>query len=434
MSATPSRPTGVEAKSNANGRRVDATPSKRNSAANALVNDETLTTPSADRLNRTPSSTKHNKMLLDELPGFMTPLHKRDRNSQPNKTPSSRSDRSKLHFATPAFLRRTTAPLPAVNENGEWKVEPIKLPRKPLARGLSNMVASLRKLEEETFDDELEAMREMEEMEASGGPMFTPALSRKTNPTKNATTPTTGADQTDKGESDTAEITMAPQEKNVTEDGHLGAEKQGQQPQRPERPVLLGGFDDEDLFDSQDEEQLDRGQPLRVFRKKGQKRTTRRVNIRPARVKRPSAVSDEDDDSRSGEGNVVVPETQSDSTKLVGGGQKGNDALLEDGSDSEDGSDFEHDNDDHDYDDDDVDDTKNKKKTNKDNKTTRTAKSNATAKEKNDKDKDEKEEGIIKKGLRKVKATAHANFKRLKLRNSGAKGGPAHNSRFRRRR
>jgi DNA replication regulator SLD2 len=32
-----------------------------------------------------------------------------------------------------------------------------------------------------------------------------------------------------------------------------------------------------------------------------------------------------------------------------------------------------------------------------------------------------------------VNAVAHQNFKRLKLRNSGARGGPAHNSRFRRR-
>jgi len=39
-------------------------------------------------------------------------------------------------------------------------------------------------------------------------------------------------------------------------------------------------------------------------------------------------------------------------------------------------------------------------------------------------------DGRIKTAARKVNALAHANFKRLKLRNSGAKGGPAHNSRF----
>ena len=41
-------------------------------------------------------------------------------------------------------------------------------------------------------------------------------------------------------------------------------------------------------------------------------------------------------------------------------------------------------------------------------------------------------DGKIRKVARKVNAMAHQNFKRLKLRNSGAKGGPAHNSRFRR--
>ncbi|KAM7186981.1 DNA replication/checkpoint protein [Naviculisporaceae sp. PSN 640] len=430
LSATPSSSAGDDARTNLNARRVDATPSKRNGSADALVNDETLTTPSADRLNRTPSSTRHNKMLLDELPGFTTPLHKRDRNSQPNKTPSSRSGSGKLHFATPAFLRRTTAPLPALDENGEWKIEPIKLPRKPLVRGLSNMVASLRKLEEEALDEELEAMREMEEME---GGVFAHAPSRKPKHT-NTTKPTTGAGQPGKGGSDTAGATAVSEGNNTTENGESGAQTQTQQQQRPERPVLLGGFDDEDLFDSQDEEQLDRGQPLRVFKKKGQKRTTRRVNIRPIRFKGPSAPTGEDDDSDGVGGNEVVPETQFDSTKLADG-QEGDDALLQDGPDSEGGSDFEHDNDDHDYDDDDVDETKKKKTNKKDTKTTGTAKSTAMAKkEKQENDKDGNGEGIIRKGIRKVKATAHANFKRLKLKNNGAKGGPGHNSRFRRRR
>jgi hypothetical protein len=42
-------------------------------------------------------------------------------------------------------------------------------------------------------------------------------------------------------------------------------------------------------------------------------------------------------------------------------------------------------------------------------------------------------DGKIRTGVSKVTALANQNFKRLKLRNSGAKGGPAHNSRFRRR-
>jgi DNA replication regulator SLD2 len=43
-------------------------------------------------------------------------------------------------------------------------------------------------------------------------------------------------------------------------------------------------------------------------------------------------------------------------------------------------------------------------------------------------------DGKIRSVARKVTAAAHQNFKRLKLRNSGAKGPVAHNSRFRRKR
>jgi DNA replication regulator SLD2 len=50
------------------------------------------------------------------------------------------------------------------------------------------------------------------------------------------------------------------------------------------------------------------------------------------------------------------------------------------------------------------------------------------------KTKDRTGEGRVKTAARKVGAMAHANFKRLKLRNSGSKGGVAHNSRFRRKR
>ena len=40
---------------------------------------------------------------------------------------------------------------------------------------------------------------------------------------------------------------------------------------------------------------LDRGQPLRVFKKKGQMRTIRRVNSRPTRAKRPASQPDPGD-------------------------------------------------------------------------------------------------------------------------------------------
>lgn len=276
------------------------------------------------------------------------------------------------------------------------------------------MVASLRKLKEEALDDELEAMREME-MESEEA-MF--AASRKSRPTA-----TNGAAA---AQSEAAARSGKQSEAVAIQEGTL------QHKQSLEKPVLLGGFDDENLYDSQEEEQLDRGQPLRVFKKKGQKRTTRRVNIRPTRAKRPSVNTndDNDDDSENGgkaDDDQVVPETQFDATKLGGGVGGDSDPLSggSSGSESDDGgSDFEHADSNDDYDGDETKKTSKRKAT----KLTKQQPKQTTAKDK------EKEEGIVKKGIRKVKATAHANFKRLKLKNSGARGGPGYNSRFRRRR
>jgi hypothetical protein len=159
-----------------------------------------------------------------------------------------------------------------------------------------------------------------------------------------------------------------------------------------QRSLPLGGFDDEAIYDSPDEEQLDRnGNPLRVFKKKGQKRTTRRVNIRPTISKRPAnptgnVAEDEDDGD-------VVPETQAG----VG------DADFEAANLSSD-SEF-------------------------DEAPARGAKTKAATSSKAP-----KKEGTVKKVARKVNELAHANFHRLKLRQNGAKGGPGYNSRFRRRR
>ncbi|KAK1829386.1 putative dna replication regulator sld2 protein [Podospora conica] len=330
------------------------------------------------------------------IQGLTTPLHERHRNAVGKRTPSSSRSVSKLQFGTPAFLRRTTAPLPPVDENGEWKVGPLRLPKKPIARSLSSIVAGLRKIEDEALDEELDVLREME-MEAAG----------MAPPPKKAT-PAPPVEGEEAAADDGAEV----------EDSQV---KEPELP-RPDRPVLLGGFDDENAYDSSADEQLDRGQPLRVYKKKGQKRTTRRSYLKPTRTKRPlTAAGEEEDEDEDG----VVLETQFDATKAAaGGGEELGDGLLS-------GSDFDEDESD--------DDGAEKKKAK--------AKKDKKAKEKKDKEKakakgkekdkgkgEEKEEGTVKKAVRKVKATAHANFKRLKLRQGGAKGGAAHNSRFRRRR
>jgi len=323
-----------------------------------VVEPQTLATPrkggdpvDLDRieLGRTPRSAgKH--PLLD---AFWTPLKKTDGNSQSATTPSSHS---KLHFSTPAFLKRN--PLPPVDENDEFEsVPPARLPRKPLVRGLSAIVASLRKVEEEKLDDDLEALREMEEAE-NPNPRPKPQPAPAAAPAAAATT--------------------AAKEQILAADSQAGQ-------------LPLGGFDDEGMYDSPTEEQLDtNGQPLRIFKKKGQKRTTKRVNMKPVRAKRPAGSYDEAEDEAE-----TVPETQ-----VPAGEPTDPDAEFKAAEESASEAEAR---------------TKKKKK-------------KKPAKEA------KKSDGPVKKAARKVNELAHANFKRLKLKNSGAKGKPGFNSKFRRRR
>ncbi|KAH8903673.1 hypothetical protein BR93DRAFT_176426 [Coniochaeta sp. PMI_546] len=389
---TPSRPrTGdFDGENGENGENGDkslpaqlaATPRKNKSGTRS----GSITTP-AHRHGRTPMSTSKRAILDNFL--LFTPLKNRDGNGGASfasrigittaavatdkengtslTTPKGPQSASKSLFATPAFLKRGHKPLDPVGEDAEVEeVRPLRLPRKPLARGLSSVVAGLRKLEEEKLDDEMEAMREAE-MEMEGSSMPPPAKKQKVD------------DRRDVG--------------REVVDGMGPVEVEDSQVQ--DKPVLLGGFDDEGLLDSDVEEQLDRGQPLRIFKKKGQKRTTRRVNMKPTRARRPTTQPGE---GESDDEEEVVPETQVATTKE--GGEEDVEVLS--------GSDFEEEEEQEAL----------KKK----------------AKTKKGKKDAEETEGTVKKAVRKVKATAHANFKRLKLKNYGAKGGPGVNSRFRRRR
>ncbi|KAM0420622.1 hypothetical protein ACHAPT_011538 [Fusarium lateritium] len=294
------------------GNRVNATPTKRS----ATMDEE-----ASDRLGRTPMSSSKRQRLNH----FMTPLKNRDGNVDA-VTPSSVS---KLQFDTPAFLKRNS--LPVLDENGDFDAPaPLRLPRKPFTRGLSEIVASLRKVEEDTLDDDLDALRDIEN-EETGEPKPKTLFPPK------------------------------PKDDVLVEDSQT-------------RQLPLGGFDDEGMYDSPVEDGLDRdGNPMRTYKKKGQKRTTRLVKMRPTRTKRPANMGE---GPGSDVENDAIPETQ---------------AL--DGADGE--SDFEK--------------PKEKKPA-------------------------AKKEGTVKKAARKVNELAHANFQRLKLKNHGAKGGPGYNSRFRRRR
>ncbi|KAK3346794.1 DNA replication/checkpoint protein [Lasiosphaeria hispida] len=379
------------------------------------------------RLARTPRSTSGQRILLFGA-ATTTPLHNRGGDPQgpggeaARQTPQSgRGGVSKLQFSTPAFLRRTAAPLPRVDENGEWGIAPLRLPRKPLGRGLSNMVAGLRKIEDEALDEDEDALREME-MEMEG---VAPVEKAAPVIRKPRDIPAVGRDEVEVGDSQLQDLLEAEAE----EEGDFEPEPELEpepEPEilRPEKPVLLGGFDDENLYDSSEAEQLDRGQPLRVYVKKGQKRTTRRSNMKPARVRRPV------DAPGDGEDDEVVPETQFDPTKTAAAGEEDLDLLS--------GSDF----DDAFSDDEDEGEGTKKKKAAAKAKAAKTkaaeaakkAKAKSKGKEKEKGGEAEEKEGVVKKAVRMVKATAHGNFKRLKLRNRGPKGGPGFGSKFRRKR
>lgn len=386
-------------------------------------------------LGRTPSS-RHKRQQRQQSPRkslLATPLKPHDGN-RVAKTPStSSSSVSRLQFATPAFLRRI--PMAKITESSEYvSPEPLRLPRKPLLRGLSSVVADLRRLQEEQMDDDLEALRDIEN-EAAGGGGTDANNNKQQAPSKEADTPVV-----------TTAVVGPPQQeqqKTMTKEQHDKEEEDEAAILAADHLALLGGFDDEGQFDDPDgdEENAGRdrdGRLLKVYKKKGQKRTTRRSNMRPVRTRRPDnnmTTNNEEGDHAANE-----PSRGDDNNKA----QK--DAAVQKkpprgrrGEEDEDEQDFSG----SDFaaaasEDDDEDElakdmpitsrklVKNSKKT--DLKTATTTKTTREEKA------GSQPEGKIKKAARKVNEFAHANFRRLKLRNNGAKGGPGYNSRFRRRR
>lgn len=348
----------------------------------------------ADKLDRTPSSRHKRRQQLQSprtsssIPATPLKLHDGNRVA---KTPGTSSSVSKLQFQTPAFLRRIPMAQISEADSAYKSPEPIRLPRKPLLRGLSSVVADLRRLQEAELDDDLDALREMESGDAplaKSGPAQHPQQNDHDSSTERRTA--------DKKKSELSILAEDAEKQN------LG---------------LLGGFDDEGQYDSPDETGagLDRsGQPLKVYKKKGQKRTTRRSNMRPVKTRRPA--TDNNDNEKpppASPSKTLVPDVAAEGDKLE------DPALLS-------GSEFATSDDDED---------ELAKDFDQPIKNTRKAPVKKAVGAAGD-DKKAKPGGttVVKKAARKVNELAHANFKRLKLRNNGAKGGPGYNSRFRRRR
>ncbi|KAK8205794.1 DNA replication regulator SLD2 [Phyllosticta capitalensis] len=288
------------------------------------------------RFGRTPMS-EGKRHYLDQF--MSTPLkRKRDQEEQP--TPSSKG------AETPAFLRRDWRPMESLKEEPESP----KMTKKPrvLMRSISTILQERRKEHTDgDHDDELEAMRELEAEQA-------PMSSASKNTARRLFTSKTPAPPT-----------AQPAEMSLGADGETNPS-------------------DED----DGEANASAAQETRPWQKRGAKRQTRRVIMRPVHARSKPQPQLE----------TIPSEDENDSDTV---------AQAHDGSDTdtaveEDGSDFS----DHEEEK-----PKSQRKPNKKPAAT-------TAKDAKDKDGG----NVVKRTARKISATAHANFCRLKIKNKNSKG------------
>ena len=274
-------------------------------------------------------------------------------------TPTSRNSVRKLRYDdTPAFLRRDsqrTVPTseskndPAAGDlDVSWSPVPARKQYKPLGRSLSSMIKDIRNMEDERLDEEMDIMREME----GGGP---PAPRFPKPP------------------------------RVLVEDS-----QHGEMPLGPDR-----GIESEDELASQQREGIGKdGKPMRIWKKKGQKRTTRKSNMRPNMAKwKPEPKwkgdgeeEDEGDENENVQSGAKRVEDQKNSDMEDDTGFSDND---EDGEDSE-----------------------------EDSENPRAQK----GKKKVDTEAEQSKTNILTTAKRKISATAHANFRALKLRSKNPKG------------
>ena len=208
------------------------TPSKRRTVLGDVA-PNALRTPSkaSNRAQREPSiecTPRHERtpqsagkrFMLDQ---FATP-QKRKRGD--NGTPTSASD----DLTTPDFLRRDNY----LGTAGDVEISPRPVPWKirPLCRSLSSMIRSIKKQEEERLDEEADIMRELE-MEAAGA-----SIPKKSQ----------------------APAILVPDSQATVSLGADGF-------------ALSDNENDEETTEGVDQD----GKPLRVWKKRGLKRQTRRV-------------------------------------------------------------------------------------------------------------------------------------------------------------
>ena len=265
---------------------------------------------------------------------FLTPSANRILNS---KTPSRNSVSKLLFEVTPAFLRRDSQrAFPGKENDGaeddiSWSPVAMRKPPRLAGKGLSALVKGLRDMEDEKLDEELEMLREIEGQFGPNSKISQPKV--------------------------------------------LVDDSQG--PDMPLGPD--GGLESEDEADIEKEGQGRDGKPLKIWKKKGQKRTTRRVLMKPNVAKwKPEPAWKGEAESEEEDEQAVVEQTQTTTQKP--------DEDYEDELDGEDD-----------------------------------ANEAAGGKKKTKKKVEGKKQGFVAK-VRKISATAHANFRALKIKNKQSKG------------
>jgi len=332
------------------------TPSKRKALGPAVGN--ALTTPSK-RVSPTESKGSRNLETIlssaEKIGGLDAKLTPSTNRINKSCTPSSQQRVSKLRFDdTPAFLRRDgrrseARKIADPDEDQDavsWSPIAVRKVPKAAGRGLSTLVQGLREMEDEKLDEELEMLREMEGA-GSSAPVKAPILPR-----------VLGED------SQAVEMPLGPD----------GGESEG----------------DERAWE--DEGKGRDGKPLKVWKKKGQKRTTRQVKMKPSVAKwRPEPKweggGEEGDGEETNAGATQVPHAQNLSEISREGDSDSDDSGGEDATDGRS--------------------AKRRRKSTKhsDGAAGQTTVPPAAAKEK-----------------KKISASSHANFRALKIRNKTSKG------------
>ncbi|KAH7064696.1 DNA replication/checkpoint protein [Macrophomina phaseolina] len=314
------------------------------------------------RMGRTPVS-EGKRHFLDQ---FATPQKRRGHDQREAETPSSRGQAT-----TPVFLRRDFRPMPAL---AEQPTSP-RIPRKPrsFTRTLSTILQERRREKEEDARKQAEAKRQAE-LEAE-------AAERENDP------------------DDDEEEAMREMEDGYVPAPAAPAEKPSNVLVEDSQFDMKLGADGENVSDSEGSEAGATGQPRRLWKKKGAKRQTRRVNMRPVRSRPPpqqpqtTATLDSGDES-----DATVAETQLPANQAEPPSEAFDDSdstAVEDERDE-----LEH--------------TPKKRKAQSDKKKQAEAQEPATKKP-------AEKESVVKKAARKISAQAHANFRKLNIKNKNSK-------------